>query len=477
MDKEKYINLDILPKDNFGRVKWKQSIGLKLSFKYYGICGEIEILGTKRGKNNKTALEIKYNDTITTLGTDSVLGCALQKLIYPDRNKHKYNSGDIIKDDKRHILILEQLRMFKTDKLKKGRKYYRYKCLIDGNVDTISESHLLNGTGCNVCSNKKVLRGVNDIATTDKDLVKYFKNKEEACNYTRNSRKKIMAKCPHCGFEKNIAIDTLRRQGLSCNRCGDGFSYPSKFITNLLEELNVNYVQEYSSNWSKNRRYDYYFKYNNIEYLLEVHGMQHYDGGFDRKNGRTLEEEIDNDNLKKQLALQNGFTNETYIVIDCRYSNFEYIKNNILNSVFSNLFDLNKISWTNIMKNSEKNIVKEVCELWNTGKYDNTLELSNDTKFCRSTIIRMLNKGTKIGWTDYDGTLEHKKQLMKNINNNKKKVDVFKNGEFLGNFESCAELERQSEQLFGVKLRSSNITRVCNGCLNEYKGFQFKYIK
>ena len=132
--------------------------------------------------------------------------------------------------------------------------------------------------------------------------------------------------------------------------------------------------------------------------------MQHYDGAFDRKNGRTLEEEMYNDNFKKQLALQNGFTNETYIVIDCRYSNFEYIKNNILNSVFRNLFDLNKINWTNIIKKSEKNIVKEVCELWNTGKYKSTLELSNDTKFCRSTIIGMLNKGTKIGWTNYDRT-------------------------------------------------------------------------
>ena len=66
---------------------------------------------------------------------------------------------------------------------------------------------------------------------------------------------------------------------------------------------------------------------------------------------------------------------------------------------------------------------------------------------------------------------------MKNVNNRKKKVDVFKSGKFLGSFESCAELERQSEQLFGVKLRSSNITRVCNGYINEYKGFQFKYTK
>lgn len=476
MDKEKYVNLDILPKDTFGRVKWKQSIGLKLSFKYYEICGEIEILGTKRGKNNRTALEIKYNDTITTLGTDSVLGCALQKLIYPDRDKHKYNSGDIIKDDKRHILILEQLRMFKTDKLKKGRKYYRYKCLIDGNVDTISESHLLNGTGCNVCSNKKVLKGVNDVATTDPQLVKYFKNKDDAYNHTKYSKKKIIFKCPNCGYEKEMPLVTMSYQGLGCNKCSDGLSYPSKVMTNILEELKIDYMTEYKEDWTYNKRYDYYFKHNNEVYIIEIHGMQHYDGGFSRKKGKTLEEEQDNDKLKKELAIQNGIKEENYIIIDCRYSDFDFIKENVINSKIGDIFDLNNIDWNNVIIQSEKNVVKKICDLWNTGNFKNTLELSQEVKYGRSTVIGMLNRGKKIGWTDYDGKLEHKKALENNSNKNKKKVEILKDGKSLGIFESISELVKQSKNLFGVILHSSNITRVCNGYTDAYKEFTFRYI-
>ncbi|MDC4245504.1 hypothetical protein [Clostridium perfringens] len=58
-----------------------------------------------------------------------------------------------------------------------------------------------------------------------------------------------------------------------------------------------------------------------------------------------------------------------------------------------------------------------------------------------------------------------------------KKIEAIKNGKSLGIFSSCNELSRQSEKLFGVKLVSSSISRVCTGKKPQYKGFTFKYVE
>lgn len=65
---------------------------------------------------------------------------------------------------------------------------------------------------------------------------------------------------------------------------------------------------------------------------------------------------------------------------------------------------------------------------------------------------------------------------MGNKERKSKTVEVFKGSISLGIFESCAELERQSEERFGVKLLNSKISQVCLGKKSQYKGFAFKYI-
>ena len=48
---------------------------------------------------------------------------------------------------------------------------------------------------------------------------------------------------------------------------------------------------------------------------------------------------------------------------------------------------------------------------------------------------------------------------------------------FIGEFESCSELERQSEELFGIKLHNNNISSVCTGKQIQHKGYIFSYTK
>lgn len=95
----------------------------------------------------------------------------------------------------------------------------RVKCLIDGYEWNANPRDLLRGRKCAVCTNRKVVSGINDIATTRPDLVKYFKNKHESQKYTFGSDKIIDVVCPECGFEDKIRIGDLSRFGFTCNGC------------------------------------------------------------------------------------------------------------------------------------------------------------------------------------------------------------------------------------------------------------------
>lgn len=95
----------------------------------------------------------------------------------------------------------------------------KVQCLIDGYTWDADPRKLLRGSQCPVCSNRKVVLGVNDIATTRPDLIKYFKNKEEAYRYVSGSDKIIDIICPKCGYEDQVRIGNLSRFGFACNGC------------------------------------------------------------------------------------------------------------------------------------------------------------------------------------------------------------------------------------------------------------------
>ena len=88
----------------------------------------------------------------------------------------------------------------------------------------------VSGDRCPVCSNHKVVSGINDIATTHPEYVQYFKNPYDACVYSISSGKHIWFKCPLCGNEKYIDICTALHNGYSCSSCGDGVSFNNKFV-------------------------------------------------------------------------------------------------------------------------------------------------------------------------------------------------------------------------------------------------------
>lgn len=214
--------------------------------------------------------------------------------------------------------------------------------------------------------------------------------------YSPNSNQKIIIKCPDCGKEKCITINNLLHQGLSCI-CGDGRSYPNKFIYEFLQQVGVEYIPEYSPKWANNKIYDIYIP--SLNCIIENHGMQHYDGCFERCGGLSLSEEQENDKLKQSIALKNGIKN--YVILDCRKSKLEWIKNSIANSILFDLFNVDEkdIDWNQCDKAFKQNLIKTSSDLWNDGL--KIKDISIKLNKSRHTISSYLCKAKNFGWCEY----------------------------------------------------------------------------
>ena len=207
--------------------------------------------------------------------------------------------------------------------------------------------------------------------------------------------------------------------------------------------------------------------------IIETHGIQHYEGN---SNWRaSLEEQQCNDIVKKELAIKNNI--DKYIVVDCRNSDSEWIKDNILNSELNEIFDLSNINWNKAESFALSNLVKEVCDYWNSKEEWETPSTiaKNNIWGIKSdcTIRKYLKIGSSLKWCCYNAEEEHIKYYKKKS----KRVEVFQNDSSLGVFESLREIERVSVDSFGVRLYRSEIKNVCLGNRDIYKGFTFKYVE
>lgn len=292
-----------------------------------------------------------------------------------------------------------------------AQDYIDVKCKKCGGEWSSKANNLLNGRGCPYCcpTPRKILIGFNDMWTTNPDLAKLLANPEDGYKYTQMSNKKVDWRCPDCGnIMKNKKISHISYYNFSCSACGDGVSYPEKFITSILNQINIEYEKEKEFDWCKNRRYDFYLS--DYSTIIEVHGLQHYKSEFERINDkriRTLLEEQSNDKYKQQSAKENKIKN--YIIIDCRYSELEWIKNNIINSKLSDLFDLSNINWLKCHEFACSSFVKIACEYWNNG-IRNTKKIGLLMKLYYGTVRDYLKQGFKLGWCAYNA----KEEMMKN---------------------------------------------------------------
>lgn len=380
--------------------------------------------------------------------------------------------------------------------------------------------------------NNLSLKGKPNIASTHPWMIKFLNNIEDGYNYSHGSSKNIEFRCPSCTNTFTRRINIVSRNGFHCKYCGDKVSIGEKIVFEVLKQIDENIEKEKIFEWASNKRYDFYsHEYN---FICEVHGSQHFQEEFSRmKNSRrTFDEEKNNDILKCNLASENGFDINSYIVIDAKQQNINYIKNSIEASLLKNYICFESFDWNiifeklinydckiiyeyyNIHKCSAKTISKElgiderrvlrclkiateaglcsydsnnfmnnfdkrffednygskILELKTNNKELSTIEIANILNIHSDTVRKYLKK-----YNIYDKT-EEMKNKFKAISNSNTKYDVLVysiDKEFIKRYSSFKELEEMSEIDFGVKLFAKGVNKACSKNNHKYKGLLF----
>ena len=249
---------------------------------------------------------------------------------------------------------------------------------------------------CPCCKGGIVIKGFNTFGDLYPDLIKYFKNKEDAFSHSYDSGEKIEMKCPDCGMEFTMALNHLSKRGFSCPICSDKVSLPNRILRAFLKSVSKQierYGFEKDFDWSQGKIYDGFFIKNGKKYLVEMQGEQHYKDAWNSK-----EETQENDRLKAQLAEENGLE---LIVIDCENSNFDYIKKSIMNSKLRELFSIRKRNWDAIFKQATSSLIVKAAELYNNGITSPT-QIGKELGVHRKTVQNYLEKASQLKMINYE---------------------------------------------------------------------------
>lgn len=396
-----FKNWDSLVKYNKRNgVDWEKNVGRRLDFIFNDECHFLiikEVCNREADRHSRNIVVVFDNGKEKRLRAERLSQINFCK-IYPI-DTHKFKVGDITKG-----LQIKKIFSKKKNGYNWNVKMYTVQCSNDGYIFDISETDLDKLVGCPVCSNKRIVSGINDLATTDTWMVQYLKNKDDAIRYAAKSGKETTCKCPICGREKNMTFEVLHRYGFRCDYCSDKISYPNKLMTAVLLQLEdatkiENYKREYKAEWTQGYLYDHYFLFDNKDTLIEM------DGGFHYRNNTLAKQDVSciqkRDKIKDKLAFDNGFN---LIRVDCNYisikDRFNYIVENIKLSL-GNILDLSIIDWGYCERFASSNLVKEICELYNNGV--SRKEIRERYPFVSNTTIgNYLNIGNSCGLCHYD---------------------------------------------------------------------------
>ena len=466
MKYRKLIYLTQFSKNRLGNIQWEQSIGKTFSFKLEGL-DEIHTLKlidySSCSKINVCVDDTIYFDEYRSRLSEGLfvyklgmMGCIF-----------KYNIGDVVDD----LEILKYIRMQNCN----TRFGYLVKCIHDGYIYEI-RADILNShkaRRCPVCSNQKIIKGVNSVSTTNSELVRWFKNKEDADNISRHSTQYSLFKCPYCGNEFKYQLNAIPEgQDPPC-RCKKDISYAEKMMKNIFEQLDINYIYQLSKKhfiWCKKYRYDFYFTLNNNQYIVEMdgglgHGNVNFIGDVDTE-GKQI------DNIKNDLTL---------IRIDCFYKTleerFEYIKNNILISDLKNILNLSSIDWNEVKKSSDNSLFYQVCKLYNEN-YTIT-DIIKELKIGKTTVLRKLRTGASIGIVDYNPKTEYQNYMNSKYDGSQLgraiPIKVYKGNSLIGIFCSISNFEKNALSVIGEKVDRHLISQSLKNGTTYKSKYTFSY--
>lgn len=383
----------------------------------------------------------------------------------------RYEVGQEIETKQGKVLVLDRYIAKDEHRNNENRDtnacYYKCKCLIDGYEFEIQESYLNSGAGCPLCGKNTVIPGLRSLYDFFPEVVKYLKFPEQAKEYLPYSTKRIMCKCPNCGAEKPLIISYLAQHGFACTVCSDNISYPNKFIREMLNQLDIDYVPEKVFDWSEKKQYDQYVECHNM--IIENHGKQHYEEVEGSVFG-TLAEQQENDKIKYNLAINNGVSK--YIALDCRLSEADWIKKSVMESELPVLLNFTEddVDWEKCDVAAQSNAeMKKICEAYKTNK--NISALADEFKHSHRFVRKTLELGAKCGYCDYEKNNNEKNGMLIKGQSKKKPIycitdDIyFMDQHYCEIYYKCIGLDYKGEKI------NKNINKS-----KPYKGKHFEFI-
>ena len=255
-----------------------------------------------------------------------------------------------------------------------------------------------------------------------------------------------------------MVVESLTQKGFSCPICGDGISYPNKFIRNMLDMLGIEFENEWTSSLSPGCFYDVKFNNKNQIILIEMDGAFHYK---DRGYG-GLKEVQEKDELKNKYADDNGWK---LIRIEALQSDPDYLFNNIKNSELANILNLDDFDYLECGRRSEKSLMVEVCNYYNNHFDESKTKIAKFFKLCMETVTVYLNRGYKIGLV---------KVNPKRINGSKI-VSVYKDDKLLKTYISATTCSDMIEKDLKIpEIDKNKLIKIINSN-GFYQGYYFKY--
>lgn len=298
----------------------------------------------------------------------------------------------------------------------------------------------------------------NRIVCRNPSIIPYLDNVEDAYKYPAYYQEKLKMHCPYCGEPKEIKPAYFYyKNRFPCSKCGDGYSIPNKIMKNILEQLHINFIPEINKRhftWMGKYRYDFYFKYNSQDIVVEMDGAYH-----------RIQQNVDT--IKTSLAQQHNFN---IVRIDCDYIGdpLPYIKNNIMKSRLSQMLNLSLIDWSECEKVMITSGIRMACQLW---EYNECCvsEIADILRFDRHTIRYYLQRGNAVGLCPSYNTKESA------FRSHSQCVAVYKDDIFVRAFRHVDQLCKASLKLFGCQFHNKSVRMsYCNNI--PYKGFVIKNI-
>lgn len=183
-------------------------------------------------------------------------------------------------------------------------------CEEHGDFLQIPNDHL-RGRGCPGCGGRKKFTKEEFIKRAN--MVHDFKYNYDKVNYI-NIKTKVIIQCKEHGDFLQTPNNHL--SGCGCPKCNE--SKGEREISNILDENKINYLREFSFDNLKSRkklRFDFviFDNKNNLKYLIEYNGVQHYEyRNVFHKSEKQFEKYKHRDKLKMEYCIKNNI--KLYII-------------------------------------------------------------------------------------------------------------------------------------------------------------------